>query len=151
MSDNFLKLIPQQPQFVPDAENIGQALKLLISYLIEADEISVIISREVRFIDPSGNWEAVLCPNCKANLNDWVGEAINLAYQNSAFENLAIVTPCCRFHTSLNDLEYHWPAGFARFSIEARNPFIGGELEQNQLSKVEATLSCRLRQILAHL
>jgi hypothetical protein len=44
------------------------------------------------------------------------------ASYRSAFEDLAVRTPCCHTDTTLNELDYDWPAGFARFVLEARNP-----------------------------
>lgn len=38
------------------------------------------------------------------------------------FNDLSITTPCCHQTTSLNELEYIWPAGFAKYVIEIRNP-----------------------------
>lgn len=42
----------------------------------------------------------------------------------SGFANLMIVMPCCDGVTSLNSLRYEWPAGFARFILQAMNPGI---------------------------
>ena len=59
-----------------------------------------------------------------------------------------ISTPCCAFVTSLNDLDYQWPAGFSRFVLEARDPNIR-ELDKEQIEKLEEVVGGRLRQIWA--
>ena len=51
--------------------------------------------------------------------------AMDQAYRFS-FVDLAVSVPCCNAQLSLNDLRYEWPAGFARFILEAQSP--GAEL-----------------------
>jgi hypothetical protein len=40
------------------------------------------------------------------------------AAERDHFTDLTIVTPCCGTHTTLNDLVYDWPQGFARWRVE---------------------------------
>ncbi len=67
----------------------------------------------------------------------------------SAFEELAITLPCCGGTTSLNDLDYDWPAGFAKFVLEAMNPNVK-DLDVEAVNRLEATLGCALRRIWTH-
>ena len=105
-------------------------------------------TEEVRFIDQGSNFEGVYCPACSADLDQWWKEAMDRAWQ-TRFANLAAVVPCCGSATSLNDLRYVWPAGFARFVLEAKNPGIT-DLAHHDLAQLETTLGCRLRRIWAH-
>ncbi len=41
---------------------------------------------------------------------------------DAQFGDLAVIVPCCEMRFSLDDLCYEWPAGFARFLLEARSP-----------------------------
>jgi hypothetical protein len=61
---------------------------------------------------------------------------------------MLIETPCCSHNLSLNDLDYHWPAGFARYHLEARDP--SGEFTDEHRAAVEGILHCSLRLIWAH-
>ncbi len=74
---------------------------------------------------------------------------MNAAYETE-FRELDTITPCCASNVSLNDLVYEWPAGFARFSLEALNPNIR-DLEGEVLRDLEAILSCQLKRIWAHI
>jgi len=123
----------------------------LRAHLSLADEITCETTDEVRFVDQGGNFERILCPFCNHELNveDWWHSAMNKAYE-SKFRSLEVQTPCCRRQTSLNDLRYEWPAGFARFDLSARNPQVRS-LPDHVQSELEQILKCSLRQIWAHI
>jgi hypothetical protein len=65
------------------------------------------------------------------------------------FTNLAVTTPCCGAETSLNDLGYDWPAGFAQVELSVLSPQRGW-LEDAELAEVEAELGHPLKQVMAH-
>ncbi len=68
------------------------------------------------------NLEQISCPQCGAELAfDWWGEAVSERY-GTGFSTLVVTVPCCGVETSLNELTYDWPMGFARFRIEVRQP-----------------------------
>jgi len=149
MSDNVLKLIPTVPSFLPTKGAQDKARKRLGSFVPIADEIKAIARREVEFIDQGGNFEKVSCPLCGRALDtEWWQEAMGKAAERG-FVNLDIQLPCCQKQTSLNELGYDWPAGFARFSLEARNPGVK-MLKAEQIRAVEQDLGCQLRVIWAH-
>jgi hypothetical protein len=58
--------------------------------------------------------------------------------------------PCCGAAQSLDSLIYHWPQGFARFSLEAMNPNIRDLPPVAELN-LEKVLKCGLRKIWQHL
>jgi hypothetical protein len=149
MSDNILRLIPTVPDYVPDAEAQNQARKLLASHLPQAREVYIELSDTVRFVDQGGNFERVRCPVCGVTLEtEWWQQAMDTAYETE-FRELGITTPCCASGVSLNDLIYDWPAGFARFSLEALNPNVR-DLEDKMKRKLEELLGCELRRIWTH-
>jgi hypothetical protein len=148
MSDNTLKLIPASPHYVPTAVAAQEARDLLAVFFSEAAEISSKFTEEARFVDQGANWERVLCPICGTELDEaWWQKAMDAAYRTN-FANLSVILPCCGAMLSLNDLQYEWPAGFARFTLEIRNP--GGDLDDYQLRSLEQILGCHLRKIWAH-
>jgi len=65
------------------------------------------------------------------------------------FRDLRVTTPCCGRPTTLNDLAYSWPVGFARFTLEVLNPGLDS-LPESVRRRLEDTLDCRIRLIWAH-
>lgn len=150
MSDNFLRLIPTDPYWVPDAEVAEKARRLYATLVPDASEVTIDIRDEVAFVDQGSNFESVECPSCGAALEtDWWQGAMDRAF-DAQFSDLSVSPPCCGKHTSLNDLRYVMPAGFARFTLEAMNPNRGTDLDRHQLKELENLLGCKLRQIWAH-
>ena len=145
MSDSFLRLIPVDPTFVPTTEAIGRARTLLRSMVLD-QIVTSDTSDEVRFVDQGENFEQLRCPFCEAELDsEWWKDAMDRAYETH-FENLKVRVPCCGRETSLNDLDYRGPAGFARFLLEVENPS-GDELEAQYIAQLEGVLGTKLRQI----
>src|SRR5262249_13741059 len=70
---------------------------------------------------------------CERELDkEWFGKAMDRAYEKKNWD-LTIKLPCCGKGSSLNDLKYEWPAGFARFVLEARNPLMGDPLPKGEV------------------
>ncbi len=151
MSENYLKLIPNNPQFVPAEDAQIQVVNLLERLLPYADERSVWVTSEIAFVDPGGNLNAVYCPNCGSELlaSGWWQQAMDKAYANR-FRDLSVQMPCCGTALSLDNLRYEWPAGFARSWIEIRNPGVI-ELTARQIKKIEKAFGCPLRVIWSHI
>jgi hypothetical protein len=148
MSDDFLRLIPTDPQCTADGPQLREASALLAGFLPQAQEVTFEIKEEVSFIDPGQNLERIFCPNCGHQIDmGWWADRMDAAYE-TRFSDLSVEMPCCGAFVSLNDLQYDWPAGFARFVLEARNP--RERLDEEQLRSLEAILGCPLRLILAH-
>ena len=149
MSDNYLILIPTDPVFVPPAEAQEQAHKLLARSAPRANEVTHNTYDETTFIDQGANFERVICPFCEEGISkEWWHGAMDSA-SNTHFADLAIVTPCCKRPTTLNDLRYDWPAGFSRFDLRALNPDIP-DVPVDIHHKMETVLGCKLRRIWAH-
>lgn len=150
MSNSWLRIIPRDPMYVPPAAVREQACTVLKSLLPEAEDVQAIVHDGIVFIDPGGNFEEVRCPSCESGLGtDWWQEAIHASERNG-FGDLGVVVPCCRSRTSLNELDYRWPAGFARFVLEASEPN-SGFLDARAVVRLEAVLGQPVRQILTRL
>jgi hypothetical protein len=148
MADTFLRIIPADPAFVPSALARERALVVLRRAAPLADDIAAQVSRDVRFIDCGGNFETVSCPRCGVDLGEWWSEVMEIGH-SQGFQDLRITAPCCCRQTSLNDLVYSWPAGFARYTLEALNPGIGS-LPETLVQRLEDTLGSAVRLIWAH-
>jgi hypothetical protein len=145
MSENVLRLITTNPLYVPSSATQDQAHNLLVSLLPEG-EVRVVVTRDVSFIDPGANFECILCPICGAVVSmEWWGQVMDRSYAVSRFRDLSIIMPCCQAHSSLNDLLYEWPAGFARFFLETHS--VDLDLTEQQLSLFEPLLGCSVRKI----
>jgi hypothetical protein len=148
MSDDFLRLIPTDPEYVPDPTAQAIARQMAALFLPQAQEINILTADEIQFVDQGANFERVLCPACGAELEEsWWQKAMEQANEKS-FLDLAVTLPCCGAVCSLNDLTYEWPAGFARFMIEAMNP--QADLTDQQIGVLEEWTRCSLRKIWAH-
>jgi hypothetical protein len=148
MSDFFLSLIPEDPTYVPPVEAQVQAVAALRARLPPPSQVEVQNFDAVTFIDQGGNFEKVLCPCCDEDITEHWAEWMDAAFQ-SEFQDLSLTTPCCERLTNLNALRYIPPAGFARFSLCAMNPNIGGLLGATDVSVLEDVLGCKLRQVYA--
>lgn len=147
MSANILKIISTNPSFVPDNNNQQNAGKYL-SGLYTQDEIEFKITDVIEFIDQGSNFKSVSCNLCGTVIE-------TIAWQNAMdsaflkkFTDLLFTSPCCNKTTSLNDLNYISPAGFAKFVInisDAQNEF-----DLNNLKKLQEFLGTPLRIIYAH-
>jgi hypothetical protein len=149
MSEDFLRLIPRQPAHVPDENAVLIAEQLLKSYVVETSEVNWEITEYVEFIDAGANLERITCPACGKEIShQWWASAMDEAYR-SHFSILEVLTPCCGRQTTLNDLNYEFPQGFARFVLQARYPGIAS-LAQQSIDELERILGCHLRVIWAH-
>jgi hypothetical protein len=145
--DNILKLIPADPFFMPSENAQQAALDLLTAWLPTADVVNGTASDEVNFVDPGINLTQIFCPACGSELdmNVWQGFT-DAAYANQ-FADLSVTMPCCGAVGSLNDLQYDWPAGFARYVLESLNP--NADLDDAQVNELAQILGCPLRKIWA--
>jgi hypothetical protein len=149
VSDNYLRLIPTDPAWRPQADAVQRAVATLTALVPSADAVEAELYDGVTFIDQGTNFEKLSCPNCHAGLTmDWWADRMGDA-SDARFTRLDVTTPCCGTKTSLNDLDYDWPAGFACAELSVRNPQRGW-LDDAQLSKVAAQLGHPLRQVMSH-
>jgi hypothetical protein len=148
MSDDVLKIIPTDPYFVPGKEAIQEAKTAFSKIILKADEINISIEENVVFVDQGENFERVLCSFCGYKLDEWWNEEMGKASENH-FLDLKVLVPCCKKNTTLNDLRYEWPAGFARFIMEAINPYVN-DIEESDIKTLESILGVHLRTIKAH-
>ncbi len=147
MSDTVFKLIPENPGYVPDPESRAKAKQYLATLFPEAEQVVDQVRDKIDFIDAGTNLETITCPECLSIISkDWWQSAMSQA-SKGRFANLTINTPCCGATLSLNDLLYHWPVGFARYSLEVRNP---DKEVDDRVNALEDTLHTMLKKIWAH-
>jgi hypothetical protein len=149
MSDNWLRYVPADPWFRPESKAAEKARALLSSFLPEAEEVTAEFFPTLQFVDPGGNWSGVCCPSCGADAETWWDGAVSAA-ADSGFVSLDVHPPCCGVQTSLNDMNYVWPAAFGCFVLDAMNPNVEA-LSSAQLQQLEHELGSVVREIAQHL
>ncbi len=149
MADDWLQLIPTVPTFVPEAEAARAARERFAALVGPADELLATTTAQVAFIDAGANHERITCPRCGTQLDEgWWVRALSDA-GDGGFADLQVTVPCCRARLSLNDLGYDWPAGFARFVLEARNPATD-DLSAEDVTELGRLLGTALRVVRTH-
>lgn len=150
MSDNWLILIPEDPQLVPDANRQVRAKDRLALIAPQSDEIQIILHDRIEFFDCGASYERIECRNCGAELSlDWWNSRMLEDYDHG-FKLNSYSTPCCQASSTFNDLRYIWPQGFGRFGLSARNSNMA-RLDARHLQEISRILGVELRVIYRHL
>lgn len=104
----------------------------------------------VGFESAGAGMESVSCPECGIELArnpgnmDWlVAELDRIWTPECGYWPLDTTTPCCGSPSSLNDLAYDPPQGFASWSLTARNPTY--EMDDEKCTLVGAALGSPVR------
>jgi hypothetical protein len=147
VSDTYLRIIPADPTCVPSALARERAIDVVRRAVPLADDVTSVVTDNVRFVDCGENFETVRCSACGADVGEWWSMAMEMGHEQE-FQDLRVTTPCCGLHTTLNDLLYSWPAGFARYTLEVLNPNVA-QLSPAVQRRVEAALRAPVRVIWA--
>jgi hypothetical protein len=120
VSDDYIRLIPTQVTWKP-TESAAESAASYVTGLFagvngSADEVTTEFYDEVAFIDSGVNTSTAKCRSCGNSVDlEWVFEVVD--ERGADLSHLDVNLPCCEATTSLNDLEYDWPMGFASFEI----------------------------------
>lgn len=146
MADIITRIIPVKYDYIADETKI-KAATAYIKEIIPDCRIGVEVFETIQFVDCGGELEEIKCPNCGKSISfDWWGEVMETAAEKE-FSDLSVKLPCCGGDSSLNDLEYHLPCGYARMEITIMNPET--ELRENQIVKIGKLLGEKVRIIFA--
>jgi hypothetical protein len=152
LSDNWLRLIPTDPTFVPGAADARRTLELLEQFApaaVTGEAAGEVNAEAVVFIDAGTNFGSVTCPWCGAAIDiGWWQDCMGVAAE-SEFNDLLTRTRCCDVTTSLNDLNYEWSQGFARWWLEVMNPATPA-LSRQQLDALSDALGHLVRAVYVH-
>ena len=160
MSDDVLKLIPADPDFVPPVAAQLAAREALEQHFPDGGEGEVQDYGHVTYIDQGENLEAVLCRACgtrlplhgsaaaERNMDWWYASFDAIAGED--FAGVTAAMPCCGKSVPLTSLQFDWPGGFARFELCIWNPGVAENLAPEEVAKFEAILGCKLLQVRAH-
>lgn len=156
MSDQWIVLIPEDPHYMPDAEQRNAAVRQLQALAPVCDDIRAIVRDTVGFFDCAASFESVSCPECRASISpEWWNQSIWRdcidEHSDQGFKLDQYETPCCATPVTLNDLLYDAPQGFARFALEVMNlrteSLARASLDERNVAALEEILKVRLRRI----
>jgi hypothetical protein len=150
MSDNWITITPDDPNFIPEETQRINARNRLMEIAHKFDEVKIVLSDHISFFDCGSNFDRIGCPNCKSDLpGNWWHEIMNSDFENGTFKLDKYLTPCCNYSFSVNELIYDWTQGFGKFAIRAMNPDIG-TLEEKYKLELEDILGTKLTVIYGH-
>jgi hypothetical protein len=89
MSDNFLQLIPTDPQFQPSIETAELAQSLLKRFTREAETVEARFNESVEFFHSGSNGSEIHCTACGAEASYWWLSAMDEAWE-SRFNKLEV-------------------------------------------------------------
>jgi len=161
MSDQVLKLIPEDKNFLPDSEAAEKASALLEDFFPDGEQAEIEFSDSVKFIDGGENLERIICSFCNKTTeinsfqeNDvgtaWWYEVDEILSGNPDLNTLEVKMPCCSQLSKIQDIDFSGAAGFSKFELCIWNPYSDNGISEEQLSELENLLGCKLRQIWAH-
>lgn len=154
VSDNWVRLIPSAPTWYPESTAAESAVAYVSGLFAgpgdSTDEVSAHFHDAVSLIDSGVNTAYFTCTACSVITDvDWVFQVVD--ERSADLSDLSVVLPCCGAPASLNDLNYDWPMGFARFEIGVLNGTRAHyELDESELRRVGELLGHPVRQVLAH-
>jgi hypothetical protein len=155
MSDDVLSLIPTDPRWQP-AREAGEQTAAIASGLASREESDLDVETDVTWhenvtvVDCGQNLERIACGRCHAEIGtSWWGDLLD-ERSETGFDDLVVRLPCCGAEQSLNDLDYGWPCGFAKFEIAIWNPGLDW-FTSEELTLLAETLGHPVRQIRAHI
>jgi hypothetical protein len=151
MSDNWIRIIPEQPDLVPVEERQQRAILHLRTIVAQTAELRAFTHDQIVFVDCGGNFESVVCPSCGADIDidSWQGW-MDEDFDGKGFTLSKHAMSCCGAEHTLHELRYQLPQGFGRFEVSAMNPDVG-ELSEDQIALLEQILGCRVRIIYQHI
>lgn len=124
MSDTEIHLVLQDPDLVPTEAAQQAAVAAVRSMFPRAAEVRATHFGGVQFVSAMGAFQAARCPRCGTDLSHpepWWQEAMATSH-GTGFRERRVVTPCCSFATTLDELRYEPTQAFASFEIVVREP-----------------------------
>lgn len=154
MSDDWIRVIPTSPSWQPDREAAKSAVEYVSGLFVgpdnALDDVQAEFHQGIALIDSGVNTASFTCAACSTVIGiEWVLDIVD--ERSEDLSNLDVHLPCCGALASLNELDYDWPMGFARFEIGVLNARRATyELDEAELHEVGRLLGHPVRQVLAH-
>jgi hypothetical protein len=160
VSDNYLRIIPTDPNLIPPETVADQMVPLLGPAFPDADDVVAESHGHPVFVDQGSNLEAILCPACGTRLLfypaadaeavwDWWYELTDALGEGDAAQ-AETTMPCCQAVVPFSDLQFDWPAGVASFEISIMTPGASDPPSSELQQRLEALLGCQVKYVWAH-
>ena len=118
ISESIAYILPKNENYSPQINEQNIISNFFKSRNILNLAIYYIYNDTIRFYDCGENFENILCPFCGYEIETgWWQEEMCKASE-TGFNMLKINTPCCNKESSLNEIEYNFPQGFALYAIK---------------------------------
>jgi|SRR5215831_11928164 len=151
MSDDFIVLVPSDPELSASPDALKRVAEILQRLAPSADSVEPEVSKAIRFHDAGSNFESISCPRCAADISiDWWQDRMDDDSVDEGFRLERYSVPCCNTPLTLNELRYESPQAFARTSWTVQNANIG-VLEERDRRELEAAAGTPLITIYQHL
>lgn len=145
MSDDYIIIIPEMPEYLPDPEIQSKCLSYFHSIVPDSTEISNITSNFIQFVNCGENFEYIKCPSCNKTLDVEIWQCwMSMDYAEKGFNLNFHKMFCCGIKHTLHELKYQWPQGFAKYQLSALNSNIG-QISNIQRRTFEKLLACPVR------
>lgn len=154
VSDNWIRLIPTSPSWQPDPAAAESAVECVLGLFTgsgaSVGDVEARFQDEITLIDSGVNTASFTCAACSTVTEvDWVFTIVD--ERSDRLSDLDVHLPCCGAGANLDNLDYDWPMGFARFEIAVLNASRARyELDGSELREVGEVLGHPVRQVLAH-
>ncbi len=87
MSDNWIVLIPEDPEYIPEVIRQEVARERFAAMAPDADAIEIKLNDGVQFFDCGANFERIICPACNREVNiDWWQKCMDEDYGQEGFK-----------------------------------------------------------------
>jgi len=158
MSEEVLKLIPEDKSYIPDEGQAEKARVLLEDFFPDGEQAEIQFSEHLMFIDGGENTVKVGCSICatESDLNDevntewWCKLDAQTSPEDANIEAIEVAMPCCNKSTSIQNIDYFGSVGFAKFELCIWNPYADDGISDQQIKQLETLLGCKLKQVWAH-
>ncbi len=152
MSTIWITVFPTDPFWVPSRDRADATTAVFARLVHDEPDLSpeAHTHEHLMFESAGADFGTAACPDCGAvvatNPEDmeWLSEQIGRIDLKATDPSMLEVTmPCCQQARSINDLLYDPPAGFASWSISARDPSY--EITARESALVAAALGHEIR------
>ena len=147
MGDSWVTVLPTDPFAAPPKERREAAFELL-QEMFPGSKAKMHISENPYFFYCGVNLEYVFCPFCATEIQPWWMEEMSRWWESDR-TSLSVETPCCCRATTLNDLDYVQPQGFACVAVDVENN--RADLEPHEMRQIETVLGLPVRLIRGHI
>jgi len=151
MSDNWIRIIPDDLEYIPDQHIQKKLLSYVKQIAPKSEEIESIEYNKIQFIDCGTNLEVIKCPLCGSNLDiEWWRNQLDEQYDDEGVNIVDFILPCCKGITDISKLQYDFDQGFSKYCLEMMNPDIG-LLSKVQIGEIETIMGKKIKVIYQHI